>query len=193
LISGIVLAGGKSERMGRPKALLPFRGGTFLSNILAAIAQSPLDHAYVVAGHHRREIESAVSGEGASVVFNPDYEQGMVTSLQAGIRALPPQVAGAMMFLVDHPLVDPATIKSLVTELLPGRIVVPVFAGRRGHPVLFAAGILAEILSLPPSEGPNSVVRRDARRVIEVPIGSRGVLIDVDTPQQFEKLLEEER
>jgi molybdenum cofactor cytidylyltransferase len=193
LISGIVLAGGKSERMGRPKALLPFRGGTFLSNILAAISQSPINHTYVVAGHHRREIESAVSGESASVVFNPDYEQGMVTSLQTGIRALPPQVAGAMMFLVDHPLVDPTTIKALIAKLLPGRIVVPVFGGRRGHPVLFSAGTLAEILSLPPSEGPNSVVRRDAHRVIEVPIDSRGILIDVDTPQQFEKLLEEER
>ena len=87
MISAIVLAAGKSERMGRPKALLPFGQRTFLENILAAIDASSVKDVVVVLGHHREAIESLVRIENS--VFNPDYEKGMITSLQAGIRALP--------------------------------------------------------------------------------------------------------
>ena len=112
MISAIVLAAGKSERMGRPKALLEFRGRTFLENILDTISRSPIAHTSIVVGHHRREIENAV--QGASIVFNPDYEQGMVTSLQTGIRALPPTSIGAFLFLVDHPVVEVETIEAMI-------------------------------------------------------------------------------
>src|SRR5438105_2241528 len=137
MIAAIVLAAGKSERMGRPKALLPIRGTTFLENILSAISQSSIEHTVVVVGHHRNEIAERL--DLPDVVFNPDYEQGMITSFQAGIRALPPGTRGALLFLVDHPIVESATIESLVAAFVPGRIVLPVFEGRRGHPVLFAA------------------------------------------------------
>src|SRR5215471_17602387 len=109
MISAIVLAAGKSERMGRPKALLPLRGRTFLENILDAIQRSPVQQTVVVVGRHREQIEPLVT-EPTKIVFNPDYELGMVTSLQAGIRALPVETAGALLFLVDHPLVDSNTI-----------------------------------------------------------------------------------
>src|SRR5438477_621737 len=102
MICAIVLAAGKSERMGRPKALLEFRGRTFLENILDAISRSSIAHTSIVVGHHRQEIENAV--QSASMIFNPDYEQGMVTSLQTGVRALPPGSIGAFLFLVDHPV-----------------------------------------------------------------------------------------
>src|SRR2546426_11427250 len=94
LISAIVLAAGKSERMGRPKALLPFRGRTFLENILDAISRSSIENTVIVVGHHRQDIENSLTLP-AKVVFNPDYEQGMVTSFQAGIRALPTDTSGA--------------------------------------------------------------------------------------------------
>src|SRR5437016_13623100 len=123
MISAIVLAAGKSERMGRPKALLAFRGRTFLENILDTISRSSIAHASIVVGHHRREIESAVRN--ASMVFNPDYEQGMVTSLQTGIRALPPDSIGAFLFLVDHPVVEAETIEAMISSAAPNRIVQP--------------------------------------------------------------------
>lgn len=186
MIAAIVLAAGKSERMGRPKALLPIRGRTFLENILDAISRSSIEHTVVVVGHHRAEIEARIAAP--QMVFNPDYEQGMVTSFQAGIRSLPADVSGAVLFLVDHPLVEPSTIESLIGSFAPGRIVLPVFEGRRGHPVLFGAGALQEILALPASQGANIVVRRDPGRIVDVPVSASGVLVDIDTPEQFEDL-----
>jgi molybdenum cofactor cytidylyltransferase len=174
--------------MGRPKALLPIRGRTFLENILEAISHTSIEQTIVVLGHHRDEIERSLSLP--SAVFNPDYEQGMTTSLQAGIRALSWDAAGAILFLVDHPLVEPRTIEALIMNLAPTRIVLPTFEGRRGHPVLFSSEVLEEILALPPSEGANIVVHKNPARVVEVPVNAPGILVDIDTPEQFEKLLE---
>jgi molybdenum cofactor cytidylyltransferase len=186
LLSAIVLAAGKSERMGRPKALLPFRGSTFLENILDAIARSPIKNTIVVVGHHRQEIASRL--DVPNLVFNPDYAQGMITSFQTGIRALPPDSAGAILFLVDHPLVETATIDLLLANFEPNRIIIPVFNGRRGHPVLFSGEVLQEILALPPSQGANIVVRKDPSRILEVAVDAPGILVDIDTPEDFEKL-----
>jgi molybdenum cofactor cytidylyltransferase len=222
LISAIVLAAGKSERMGSPKALLPIYGRTFLENILDAISRTSIEETVVVVGHHRKEIEAALklhsaerkrdsaqpqnaerkrdsaqpqnaerkrdSAQPQKLVFNPDYEKGMITSFQTGIRALSWDMSGAFLFLVDHPLVEPATIEPMIAHLAPNRIVLPTFEGRRGHPVLFSSEVLEEILALPSSEGANIVVRKDLDRIVEVPVNAPGILVDVDTPEQFEKL-----
>src|SRR5438093_598911 len=177
--------------MGRPKALLPIRGRTFLENILDAISRTSIEDTFVVVGHHREEIERAVALR--AVVFNPDYEKGMITSFQAGIRALSWDTSGAFLFLVDHPLVEPAVIEAMIMNLAPNRIVLPTFEGRRGHPVLFSSEILEEILVLPPSEGANIVVRKNPDRVIEVPVNAPGILVDIDTPEQFERLRKDYR
>ena len=187
MISAIVLAAGKSERMGQPKAMLPFHGRTFLENILHAISRSSIAHTAVVVGHHRKEIEQTVRGP--LLVFNPNYEQGMVTSLQTGIRALPPESIGAFLFLVDHPVVEMETIEAMIPSIAPGRIVQPTFEGRRGHPVFLGMEILKEILELHSSQGADTVVRRDAGRIIEIPVKMPGILVDVDTPEDYEKLL----
>src|SRR5581483_5806942 len=140
----------------------------------------------VVVGHHRREITARLKLP--NVNFNPDYELGMVTSFQAGIRALPAGSAGAVLFLVDHPVVNPATVNTIIGSVTPGRIVIPVFNGRRGHPVFFSAEVLLEILALPPFQGANIVVRKDPGRIVEIPVDDPGILVDVDTPEDFEKL-----
>src|SRR5437667_340259 len=177
MISAVVLAAGKSEGMGRPKALLTFRGRTFLENILETIWRSPIGHTVVVLGHHHEEIRRRVAMP--SVVFNADYEQGMITSFQAGIRALPPDTAGCFLFLVDHPVVDTATIEALISGLAPNRVVLPAYHGRRGHPVLFASELFEEVLALPASQGANIIVRKDPTRILEVPVNEPGILVDI--------------
>jgi molybdenum cofactor cytidylyltransferase len=172
--------------MGRPKALLPLRGRTFLENILHAISLSSVQNTVVVVGHHRDEIGERFPS--IPLVFNPNYEQGMITSFQTGIRALPSGLTAAFLFLVDHPLVEPSTIDAMGRGADPNRIVLPVFEGRRGHPVLFGAAILAEILALPASQGANVVVRKDPARILEIPVSDAGILVDIDTPEEFEKL-----
>lgn len=191
MIAAIVLAAGKSERMkGQPKALLQFKGRTFLEHILTAIQKAGITSTTVVVGHHRQEICSAL--DLPSVVFNPNYERGMSTSVQEGIRALPAGAEGAGIFLVDHPLIDPDTIVNLAALLRPGGIVLPVHGSRRGHPVFFSSLVFGEILDLPSDQGLNVVVRRDPARVIEYPVSDAGVLRDIDTPAEFENLLRED-
>lgn len=174
---------------GQPKALLSFKGLTFLEHVLAAIRNSGITNTAVVVGHHRAEIAAALHLP--SLVFNPDYQQGMSTSVQAGIRALPPGVEGAGVFLVDQPLIDAETIAMLAAEVRPGRIVLPIHEGRRGHPVFFSSDLFGEILGLQPAQGLNFVVRRDPARILEVQVRNAGVLRDIDTPEQFENLLRE--
>ena len=186
MIAAIVLAAGKSERMGQPKALLTYHGRTFLEQILDTIRESSIESTIVVLGHDREAIESSVS-LGVSV-FNEDYEKGMTTSFQTGIRALAPEVDGAVIFLVDHPVVDPQTVDLLISKFLPGRIVLPVHEGRRGHPVLFSREVLGEILELSPTSGANVVVRRSQERITEVAVSQPGILVDIDTPENFERL-----
>jgi molybdenum cofactor cytidylyltransferase len=189
MVAAIILSAGKSERMGSPKPLLQYRGQSFLATILAAIASARMEPAIVVAGHHYDVISQAFPT--VQIAFNPNYEQGMSTSVQAGIRALPERLDGAAIFLVDHPMVDRQTIEALVARLTPGRIIVPVHEGRRGHPVIFAADLFNEILDLSSDQGLNTVVRRQPERVVEVFVENAGVLRDIDTPEQFARLLGE--
>ncbi|HET9129615.1 MAG TPA: nucleotidyltransferase family protein [Terriglobia bacterium] len=189
MIAAIILSGGKSERMGSPKALLQFRGQSFLETILTSVTSSGLAPEIVVAGHHYDVISKSFPD--LQIVFNPNHTLGMSTSVQAGIRALPEGLEGAAIFLVDHPMVDRQTIDLLIARLAPGRIVVPVHDGRRGHPVVFSAELFEEILALPPDQGLNTVVRRQPGRVIEVFVENAGVLRDIDTPEQFARLLGE--
>jgi molybdenum cofactor cytidylyltransferase len=139
-----------------------------------------------VLGHHREQIEKQLRL--TSVVHNPDYELGMITSIQTGIRQLSPASEAAVLFLVDHPIVSPEVVDALIAESDPRRIVLPVYEGRRGHPVLFGAEVLAEILALPYSRGANDVVHSKPDRVVEVPVHEPGVLVDIDTPDQFDNL-----
>lgn len=175
--------------MGSPKALLRFHDKTFLDHIFAALERSSIEGVVIVAGRHRKEIEEAAAGK--TIVFNPDYEQGMSTSIKAGIRALPPGALGAVLLLVDHPLVAAETIQKLVDNFRPDSIIVPTHVGRRGHPVLFSKDALDEILQLGPGQGANIVLRRDPGRVIEVAVDDPGVLRDIDTPEDFQALLRE--
>jgi molybdenum cofactor cytidylyltransferase len=189
MVAAIILSAGKSERMGSPKALLRYRGMSFLSTILDAIASARIEPVIVVAGHHYDLISQVFPN--LQIVFNPDYEKGMSTSVQTGIRALPGGLDGAAVFLVDHPLMDRQTIDALTGRLEPGRIVVPVHGGRRGHPVLFASDLFGEILDLSPDQGLNTVVKRIPERVVEVFVENPGVLRDIDTPEQLARLLGE--
>lgn len=172
--------------MGRAKALLSIHGRTFLENILATIQAAKISEIVIVVGRHRDEILTSLDLKNA--VFNPDYEQGMITSIQTGIRALSGASDGALLFLVDHPTVTVHTIETIVGMCAPGKIVLPTYQGRRGHPVLFSREILDEILEVPVTAGANVVVRRDPTRVVEVTVEDPGVTLDIDTPEDYSRL-----
>ena len=169
--------------MGRPKALLRHGGATFLETTLEAVRSSSLGQEIVVLGHHKDEILAAV--ELPHWTYNKDYEKGMTTSIQAGIRELRSDADGAMLFLVDHPISEVQTIEALIDRFETGHIMMPVFEEQRGHPVLFSWDVLDEILLLPPDTGANMVVRRNPERIVQVVVRDPDVVADIDTPEQF--------
>jgi molybdenum cofactor cytidylyltransferase len=195
-IVGLLLAGGRSSRMGRPKALLPLGRETFLARTLRTLEAGGIDDIVIVTGLHDAEIRQARQDvplvAGTRVVFNPAHESGQLSSLVAGLDALAPHHPEAILVaLVDQPLVRASTVVHLVAEFhrAPAPVVRPVFEGRRGHPVLFAQETFALLRAAPPDEGARAVVRALGEQVRDVEVDDPGVVLDVDTPEDYERAL----
>jgi molybdenum cofactor cytidylyltransferase len=187
-IAAIILAAGESRRMGQPKALLPFRGGTFLS-VLADTLSLSCSPVCAVFGADAKRLMSCAPAS-VRTAENPNYAAGMLTSLQAGLRALAPLPDRVLFTLVDHPAVAPATIRALLDSA--ARIVIPKCSGKRGHPVVIARGIAEEILAEPSSSKLNTVMDRHASEIHYLDLGDSGVLDDIDDPQAYRNLLARE-
>ena len=183
-LGAVILAAGDSQRMGQPKALLRRGDKTFLERWLAVVNQAAVEYVQVVLGRDREAILASVSIPPDEICTNPRPDEGMLSSFLCGLERLPSSVSGAFLCPVDHPDVAAEDLRALRGALAPGRVVVPVVDGRRGHPVLFAADLFAELRACSLEVGARAVVRADPERVIEVPAGS-GVLLDVDTPEEY--------
>jgi molybdenum cofactor cytidylyltransferase len=187
-VAGIILAAGESRRMGRPKALLPFRGGTFVSVLAETLGEfcSPV---YAVFGF---EAERMVTQTPPSVVAveNPNYQQGMLTSLQAGLRAMNQLPDRVLFTLVDHPAVGADTVRQLLRH--DAALVIPRYAGKRGHPVIISREIALEALAEPATSKLNNVVDRHAAEIRYVDVDDAGVRDDIDDPGLYQELLARE-
>ena len=189
-----VLAAGRSERMGRPKALLPCPpgDGTFLSTLVASIVAGGLPDVLVVGRPDDDALRAAVSrlAPAASFVANPHAAQGQISSVLAAIdRVEQGDAAGLLVMPVDIPLVRPATIAAAVASFAAGRpLILRVnHQGRHGHPVIFGAGVFEE-LRRSGLAGANAVVRADPGRVLELDVDDPGVLHDVDGVAEYRTL-----
>ncbi|HXG18927.1 MAG TPA: nucleotidyltransferase family protein, partial [Methylomirabilota bacterium] len=122
-------------------------------------------------------------------VVNPRYFQGQLSSLMVGIGALSPESEAAVVNLVDHPLVSPETIKTLITSFRehPLPILIAVYNGKRGHPVLFSSQVYGEIFAAPLDHGAKVVVRKDPSRVREISLDDPGIVADIDTPEDYRR------
>lgn len=192
-VSGIILAAGRSQRMGHPKALLPIFGTTFLEHIVHQVRASRLVDYKIVLGHRPEAILDRLPDLKPATVINSRYREGQLSSLQTGIRALDPESCdGLMMFLVDHPLVEPALIDRLIECFRQGDhpIVIPSYRMRRGHPVLFARELFPELLAANPDEGAVAVVRQHRQRIYHLEWKSDEILIDVDTPEAYQRWIQ---
>jgi len=179
--------------MGRPKAMLPFRGSTFLEVILESCRSLPLAEAVVVAGPDIDKMLSDNVLGGARKVLNPAPESGPIGSIRLGIGAVAPASEGILAWHVDRPHVRPETVRRLIERFEDGaRIVLPGFQGRRGHPVIFARAVFEELIQAPEGEGARAVVRADPSRVSLVPVDDPAVVEDIDTPEAYRELLERE-
>ena len=191
-VSGIILSAGKSQRMGQPKALLPVFGTTFLEHIVNQIRGSKLVDFKIVLGHQPDTILDRLPNLRSATVINSRYEEGQLSSLQAGIRSLESgNPDGLMLFLVDHPFVESALIDELIgcfSKRNPP-LVIPTFQGRRGHPVIFSRELFPELLDASPEVGAVAVVKQHRQQIYHLEWKSDEILIDVDTPEAYQRFV----
>lgn len=189
ITEGILLAAGESRRMGYPKPLLRLGDRTFVEAIVIAMLEV-LPRVVVVIGAHADRVRAAIpSDPRISVVFNPNFERGQLSSIKAGLGALQDPDAAALIHLSDHPMVLPATFRALLDEhARSGKpIVVARYHGRRGHPVFFARPLFKELLAAPEDRGAKAVVDADPERVAYASVDDPGVVLDLDTPEDLER------
>ena len=186
MIAALVLAAGRSERMGRPKALLPLPDGrSFLETVLDTLAACGVLGVRVVLGHDAEAVSAAVGLPFEAEVENLEWERGMLSSVQAGVRALPAEATGMLLWPVDHPLVREGTLTRILSCEGRAPVVVPVHGGKRGHPSLFHADTFSELLAAPQSVGARAVVLAHAPDRLDLEVDDPGVVADLDSPQAY--------
>lgn len=187
----ILLAAGSSSRMGSPKQLLPYRGRPLLRHAVETALEAGLSPVIVVLGARAEEIQPALAGlDGVEVVVNPDWSQGMGTSIQTGLAALGSRASGAVLALADQPLVTPQTLRRLVDfhrENGHG-IVAASYSGTVGVPVFFARSAFPALMALSPDQGCKGVILAHGSSAAHIDCPEAAV--DVDTAEDYAALRE---
>jgi len=189
-VAAVVLAAGRSTRMGGPNKLLAELDGKKLVRIVAEQAlASKASEVIVVTGHQADLVEKALAGLKIKFARNPDFAGGLASSVKAGIAAIPANVDGAIVCLGDMPLISAPLIDRLIDAFEPDRghlIAVPVSDGKRGNPVLWSRRFFRELMTLDGDIGARHLIARHAEAVAEVPVEGNGAFLDIDTPQALE-------
>jgi len=193
-VTAIVLAAGESRRMGALKPLLPYGSGTVIQAVVRSLKASPVDRVFVVLGHRSEEIEANLSEEGAEFIRNARYLEGMLTSVQAGFAAAPPETEWLLLALGDQPSLRPETVTLLLDAARDGgvsgpSIVVPSYNRRRGHPLLIHARHREEVRALDPQVGLRELMARHPEALQHVEVVTESVLHDMDTPDDYQREL----
>lgn len=191
-IVGVVLAAGESRRMGRLKALLPFGSHTVIEQVLQPLLQAGLAQVAVVLGHRAAEIAAVLTALPIQLLYNPDYQHGMTTSVQVAMRDITPVADAYLLALVDQPQIGVEPIRRLLTALRQTRrgIIVPTYQGKRGHPLLLAGRYRNEVLALGPQQGLHLVTRGHPEDTREVPWTNDDILRDMDYQADYEAELQ---
>ncbi|MGH9736033.1 MAG: nucleotidyltransferase family protein [Candidatus Acidiferrales bacterium] len=191
MLAAIILAGGESRRMGTPKALLPFRGISFLQHLVNATRHARIGPRRVVLGAGAEQIRAQLGVGPEMIVLNPDWEKGQLASIQAGIRSLSEETEGIVLCPVDHPLVSANLISNLIHQFdSSGKLIVlPAFRGQRGHPVIFRNTLYSELLAAPFDIGARQVVWAHPHDVEEVPTEEEGVILNLNDPEALKKAM----
>jgi molybdenum cofactor cytidylyltransferase len=182
-VSAILLAAGESKRMGKPKLLLPFGDSTIVEQAINSLLNSKINELIIVVGYRAEELVGKIAKKPVKIVLNRQYQQGISTSIIAGLKTVDKDTRGIMIALGDQPLVDSRTIDRLIEEFQKHDrgIIIPVCQGRRGHPVIFPIKYEEELLQLEGDVGGKQIVKDHPDEVLEVAVNCEGILIDIDT------------
>ena len=190
-IIGIILAAGESSRMGSPKALLQIKGKTFLQHLIDAIRRAGLENISVVLGHDAENIRSKFPGLAVQFITNKNYQMGQLSSIQTAIKNISEEVDAILVCPIDRPMVSSGLIQKLTSEFIKTKspIVIPVYDAKRGHPIIFSSSLFPELMRAPIDVGARAVVWAHHNEVVEVPTNEEGILINIDTPELYEKYI----
>jgi 4-nitrophenyl phosphatase len=188
----VILAAGASTRFGQPKQLLDWNGEPLLTHVTGVALSAGLGPVIVVLGCHAEAIRAALGrfAERVQIAVNWRWQEGMSTSVQVGLAALPPETEAALFLQCDQPLISADLLRALATRFKEtgAAIVHPTHAGQRSTPVLFARRLFPELAAVTGDEGGRSLIARHANLVATVEVADPGVLADVDTPADYERL-----
>ena len=189
--AALILSAGYSQRMGRFKPLLPLGDGSVVERVVALYRGCSVNHILVVTGHEAATLRAAMGGLAVQWVLNPAHDKGMFSSILAGLRALPEDCDAFFVHPVDIPLIRSQTIRQLLAAggNQPESVIHPVFAGRRGHPPLIRADLRPQILQWSGRDGLRGFLQRHDANSVEIPVADEGVLLDLDTPEDYRSLL----
>lgn len=176
--------------MGRPKQTLLLHGKPMLEDVLDALRQTKVDRIVVVLGANEKEVKEQVKFQREEVVFNPRYAEGMSRSLKAGLAAAGEEADAAIVVLGDQPLLSPATVNKMVDAYLDSRapVVVPVYHGIRGNPVLFGKTLFPRIMTIHGDSGAKAILEENKDSMLEVEVEDEGIVVDIDTPADYEEV-----
>jgi molybdenum cofactor cytidylyltransferase len=193
IIGAVVLAAGKSERMGQNKLFLSLNGKALIDNILDAVAVAGIDEQVIVLGHKPEMVIEAIKPRlhTLKIAVNEDYEQGMTSSFQKGLQMLP-YVDAAFLVLGDEPIFDPNVLNVMIQQMENSQgkalIVSPIHKGKKGHPLLFHRQLFAEILNLKNPQTIRDIVHRYADRLLTIE-APQWAIIDIDTPEDYARII----
>lgn len=189
MLAAVILSGGASRRMGSPKALLSYQGRPFLDHLLEVAQHPKIGVRRVVLGADAEPIAKQANLTHDEIVINDEWERGQLSSIQAALRSLPPETDGIILFLIDHPLISAALVDELIEAFYTSRkpIVLPFYAGRRGHPVIFSSGMYGELLSAPLETGARAVVWAHANEIQAVQTNEEGCILNLNDPDTMQK------
>jgi molybdenum cofactor cytidylyltransferase len=192
-VSAVILAAGTSTRMGRAKQLLPLGGTTVLARTIDNVRSAGLVEMVLVLGASaesiRRQLPQALL-QGVKIVVNHAYGQGMASSLREGLSAVDPQAGAALIILGDQPFLQPLTLRQIIDGYRASRaqIVIPVYQGKRGNPVLLDRSVFSEVMALEGDVGCRAIFSNHLEDILKVEVEDMGVLLDMDDPADYERL-----
>lgn len=191
MICAMVLAAGRSSRMGTQKLLLPYRGQPMIARVVDELLESPVDQVFVVTGKEGKPILEALAGRRVHCVTNPHAEDEMLHSVRCGLIAMPQQSAAAMVVLGDQPSITANLVAELVRSFhaTSRSVVVPTYKGKRGHPLLFAMHYRDEILTGHEGRGLRGLLETHPQDVFELEVATSGILEDIDLPEDYRRAI----